>query len=70
MATFAQFVEERLVPLLPRDRILRLYHRELMRYIDEDDPLFLTRQVKGQDRGGCVVTKDGTRLLPSDNAPA
>ena len=68
--TFAGFVEERLDPLLPSEPIIRQYHRELMRYVNTVDPLFITRKVSGQNRGEIVTTCDGTRLRPSDNSPA
>ena len=69
-ATFAQFVEEWLDALLPWRRVIFAFHRELMGYVGGPDPLFIVRQVKGQERGEIVRTRDGTRLLPSDNAPA
>ena len=68
--TFVQFVEEQLGPLLPAETTVRIIHDELMRYITEPDPLFITRVVKGQERGEDVVTRDGIRLRPSDNSPA
>jgi len=69
-ATFAQFVEEWLDALLPCRRVILAFHRELMGYVGGADPLFIVRYVKGQERGEVVRTRDGTRLLPSDNAPA
>ncbi len=68
--TFAGFVEERLGPLVPSEPIICRYHRELMRYVNSVDPLFITRKVAGQNRGEIVTTCDGTRLRPSDNSPA
>ena len=56
--------------MLPCERVIRMFHRELMRYFTDPDALFITRQVKGQERRKKVDTRDGTRLLPSDNAPA
>lgn len=63
-------MDEQLGPLLPAEPAIRTVHRELMRYIAEPDPLFITRAVKGQERGRDVVTRDGIRLRPSDNSPA
>jgi len=69
-ATFERFVRDQLDPLLPPERVICIFHRELMRYVTEVDALFLTRCVKGQERRRIVRTRDGTRLLPSDNSPA
>ena len=67
---FEQYVEEQLEPLLPREDVILSFHRALMRYVDGPDPLFIVRLVKGLKRDQVVSTDDGTRLLPSDNAPA
>ena len=69
-ATFERFVRDQLDPLLPSERAIRMFHRELTGYVTEVDALFATRCVKGQVRGRIVRTHDGTRLLPSDNSPA
>ena len=68
--SFARFVKEQLDPLLPRDPVIRMFGRELVRYVTTADPLYITRAVKGQERGKDVTTSNGIRLRPSDNSPA
>ena len=68
--TYAQFVEEHLLPMLPAPERVADFHRRLLAYLDEPDPLYAVRYVKGQTRGTIVTTGDGARLLPTDNSPA
>ena len=69
-ASFAQYVEELLLPLLPHEDVVCAFHCELMKYVCDRDPLFIVRYVKDLERGEIVRTDHRARLLPSDNAPA
>jgi hypothetical protein len=46
------------------------FHRQLCAYMESEDPLFLIRQVTGQERGQTMRTDKGARFRPTDNAPA
>jgi hypothetical protein len=46
------------------------FHRQFCSYLNSADPLFLVRQVSGQERGQTLRTGTGARLRPTDNAPA
>lgn len=69
-STFSDFVQQHLAPLWPAEAVIRHHHQLLMDYIREPKALFIVRSVSGQKRGEAVTTLDGTKLLPSDNAPA
>jgi len=64
------FVRDTLTPVLPSEEAVCHYHRLLLDYARGEAPLFVVRHVTGMERGTEVITSDGTRLLPSDNAPA
>jgi hypothetical protein len=46
------------------------FHKRFCTYMETEDPLFLIRQVVGQERGQTLRTDKGARLRPTDNAPA
>lgn len=46
------------------------FHSQFRTYLEIEDPLFLTRQVKRQERGQTMRTEKGARFRPTDNAPA
>ena len=55
--------------LLPVSSVLA-FHEELVTYLKSADPLFLTRMIRGQERGAIVRNREGHRLRATDNSPA
>ena len=55
--------------LLPVSSV-QAFHEELVTYLKSADPLFLTRMVRGQERGAIVRNREGHRLRATDNSPA
>lgn len=62
---FALYVEPN---LLLADRV-QSFDALLRRHLSGDDPIHVTRYVRGQERGTTCRTADGSRILPTDNAP-
>lgn len=54
---------------MPPD-VVEAFHWHLTEYLRADNPLFLTRKVRHQERGVTVTTADGACMRPTDNAPA
>ena len=56
--------------VLPSPEIVELFHKKLVAYLAENDPIFLIRNVGRQTRGVDERVACGSRLRPSDNSPA
>lgn len=56
--------------VLPAPEIVETFHKKLVAYLAENDPIFLTRNVGRQKRGIDERVACGSRLRPTDNSPA
>ncbi|MEE9368411.1 MAG: hypothetical protein V3V05_06060 [Pontiella sp.] len=56
--------------ILPAPHIVEVFHKKLCAYMDEPDPLFLTRKVGQQKQGEDLRINGGSRIRASDNSPA
>ncbi len=65
-----EFVNSHMLAVLPSPEMIAYYHRLIASYVVGADPLMIVRHVRGTERGVDVSTNDGSRLRPSDNAPA
>jgi len=66
---FSEFYERRVEPSLPSPERVLAFDALLRRYLADDDPVHVIRYVRGQTRGTICRTSDGSRILPTDNAP-
>ncbi len=56
--------------LLPDPTIVEEFHHRLYTYLNSQDPLFLLRYIKIQDRGHTVQTLGNDRIRWADNTPS
>lgn len=63
---YAEYVE----PNLPTPETVSYYHRLLVGYCRQKDPLFLLRKVRKMDVCSIYPTNTGYRIRATDNAPA
>jgi len=68
--SLAELYESWATKVLLSSSAVEEFHLKLVAHLKSDDPLFLTRLVKGQERGRIVRNKVGFRLRATDNAPA
>lgn len=66
---FSDFFEQHVEPNLPPPERIKAFDALLRRHLSSNDPIYLTRYVRGQVRGKICRTTDGGRILPTDNAP-
>ena len=68
LGTRAEFIGRYLNPVLPAVSMVEAFHRALVAYVERPDAVFLVRKVSGMERRTVVSTRDGTALMPTDNA--
>ena len=55
--------------LIPADT-MEIFHAQLVKYLQSDNPHYLVRQVKKYKRGKTIINNMGVRIRPTDNSPA
>ncbi|WP_459080137.1 hypothetical protein [Mesorhizobium sp. A623] len=66
---FSEFFALCVEPNLPSASRVQAFDQLLRRHLSDIDPIYVTRYVRGQERGTTCRTADGSRILPTDNAP-
>jgi hypothetical protein len=66
---FSDFFELYVEPNLPPPERIKAFDALLRQHLSTNNPIHVTRYVRGQVRGTICQTIDGSRILPTDNAP-
>lgn len=66
---FSNFFERYVGQNLPSADRVKAFDSRLRTYLTGKDPIHLLRHVSGQTRGKICLTRQGSRILPTDNAP-
>ncbi|RWO51193.1 hypothetical protein [Mesorhizobium sp.] len=66
---FSAFYERHVEPNLPSADRVQAFDSLLRQHLSDEDPVHVVRYIRGQTRGTVCRTRDGWRILPTDNAP-
>ncbi|RWP11966.1 MAG: hypothetical protein EOR01_33435 [Mesorhizobium sp.] len=66
---FSEFYERFVEPNLPSADRVQAFDSLLRRHLSDNDPVHVVRFVRGQTRGTVYRSRQGWRILPTDNAP-
>jgi hypothetical protein len=67
--TFNRFYTEYVEPNLPRPERVWAFDKFLSEYLSSENPAYIVRNVRDQERGLACTTVHGDQMIPSDNSP-